>query len=62
LNNNAVVLLVLVILILLLGGGGWCATRPAYTGPRYGPWGGSFIYLIGAILVVVVILRLLGVV
>lgn len=51
-------LILLVILLLLFGGGGVWTARPGYTG-----WAGapSLLWLLAAVVLIVLVLRLLGV-
>jgi hypothetical protein len=57
---DVALLIIIIVLILLLGGGGWYTTRPGYAGPAAGV--GNILYILVAILVIFLVLRLLGVV
>lgn len=52
-------LVLLIILVLLFGGGGWYTGRSGYDGPGAGF--GSLLYILCAIVLIVIVLRLFGV-
>jgi hypothetical protein len=53
------ILLVVLILLLLFGGaGGFYVNRPGYTGPGVGL--GNVLYILAAIVIIIVVLRLIG--
>jgi hypothetical protein len=53
------ILLLLIILLLLFGGGGYYVGRPGYSGAGAGL--GNILYVIAAIALIVIVLRLVGV-
>jgi hypothetical protein len=54
-----ILILVLIILLILGGGGGYYVGRPGYAGPAAGL--GTILYLLAAIALIVIVLRLLRV-
>ena len=52
-------LLILIILLVVFGFGGFYVGRPGYSGAGAGA--GNILYIIGAIVLIVLVLRLLGV-
>jgi hypothetical protein len=52
-------ILILIILLLVFGGGGFYLGRPGYRGAGAGM--GNILYIIGAIVLIVIVLRLLRV-
>ena len=52
-------LIILIILLIVFGGGGFYVGRPGYSGVGAGL--GTLLYLLAAIALVVIVLRLLGV-
>jgi hypothetical protein len=52
-------IIILVILLLLFGGGGYYVGRPGYAGAGAGL--GNILYIIAAIVLIVIVLRLLGI-
>lgn len=53
------ILIILIILLLVFGGGGWYVGRPGYAGPGTGL--GGLLYILAAVALIVIVLRLLGV-
>ena len=53
------ILIILIVLLILLGGGGYYVGRPGYAGAGAGL--GNILYVLAAIALVVIVLRLLGV-
>ncbi len=53
------ILVILIILLLLFGGGGFFVGRPGYAGAGAGI--GNILYVIAAIVLIVIVLRLLGI-
>jgi hypothetical protein len=53
-------LLILIILLLVFGGGGFFVGRPGYKGAGAGM--GNILYVLGAIVLIVIVLRLLSVI
>lgn len=53
-------LLILIILLLVFGGGGFYTGRKGYKGPGAGM--GNILYVLGAVVLIVIVLRLLRVV
>ncbi|MGE3267874.1 MAG: DUF3309 domain-containing protein [Chloroflexota bacterium] len=54
------ILLILIILLLVFGGGGFYVGRPGYSGAGAGM--GNILYILGAIVLIVIVLRLLSVI
>jgi hypothetical protein len=54
------ILLILIILLLVFGGGGFFVGRPGYKGAGAGM--GNILYVLGAIVLIVIVLRLLSVI
>ena len=52
-------ILVIAALIVFFFGFGWHVTRPAYSG--WGAGRGNVLYLIGAVIVIIVVLKVLGI-
>ena len=59
-DTGVALVVVLIILIILFGSGGWWIGCPGYAGPAAGA--GNLLYILAAIVLVIVVLRLLGVV
>ena len=57
---DVALLIIIIVLIFVFGGGGWYTTRPGYAGPGAGLH--NLFYILVAILVIFLVLRLLGVV
>jgi hypothetical protein len=53
------ILIILIILLLVFGGGGFYTGRGGYAGPGAGM--GNILYILAAIVLIVIVLRLLGV-
>lgn len=53
------ILLILIILLVVFGGGGFYVGRPGYAGVGAGL--GTILYILAAIVLIVLVLRLLGV-
>ena len=53
------ILIILIVLLILFGGGGYYVGRPGYAGAGAGL--GNILYVLAAIALIVVVLRLLGV-
>ena len=51
-------LILLIILLLLFGGGGFYVGRPGYAGRGAGL--GNILYVLAAVIIIVIVLRLLG--
>jgi uncharacterized membrane protein len=56
---DPVVLIVILVLLLFFFGGGYYTTRPGYVG--YGAGFGNVLYVLAAIVLIVVVVKLLGV-
>jgi hypothetical protein len=53
------ILVILIILLLVFGGGGFYTGRSGYAGPGAGL--GTILYILAAIVLIVIVLRLLGI-
>jgi hypothetical protein len=53
------ILVILIILLLVFGGGGFYTGRSGYAGPGAGI--GNILYILAAIVLIVIVLRLLGI-
>ncbi len=53
------ILIILIILLIVFGGGGFYVGRPGYSGAGAGL--GTILYVLAAILLIAIVLRLLGV-
>lgn len=58
--NAAALVVVLIILLFVFGGGGWYVRRPGYVGPGAGF--GELLWVLAALVLVLVVLRVFGVV